>query len=75
MPPGGLKADMIVPTTSNAPVELYHNCLSLCSGKVRVCLAEKNVPYTSNHIHLIETEWYENCSPEFLKVNPGGTGK
>lgn len=52
---------------------LYHNALSMCSGKVRVCLAEKSVPYESRHIELVETQWYQNVSPEFLQVNPGGT--
>lgn len=53
--------------------ELYHNALSLCSMKSRVCMAELDVPYKSHHIDLIETGSYENISRHFLAVNPGGT--
>lgn len=53
--------------------ELYHNDFSLCSKKVRVCLAELNVDHGSHHIDLIETRSYENLSREFLNVNPAGT--
>jgi len=53
--------------------ELYHNALSLCSMKARVCLAELGIDYASHPIDLIETSAYENIRPEFLAVNPGGT--
>ena len=53
--------------------ELYHNALSLCSMKVRVCLAELGIPYESHPIDLIETGAYENLRPRLLLVNPGGT--
>ena len=53
--------------------ELYHNALSLCSMKTRVCLAELGVPYASHPIDLIETGCYENVRPAFLRVNPAGT--
>ena len=53
--------------------ELYHNALSLCSMKVRVCMAELRVPYESYHVDLIETGAYENIRRPFLAVNPGGT--
>jgi glutathione S-transferase len=53
--------------------ELYHNALSLCSMKSRVCMAELGVPYKSHPIDLIETGCYENIRREFLAVNPGGT--
>ena len=53
--------------------ELYHNALSLCSMKTRVCLAELGVPYRSHPIDLIETGAYENIRAPFLRVNPGGT--
>ncbi len=43
------------------------------SQRVRVALAEKGVAYKSNHIHLVETGWYQSCSPEFKKINPGAT--
>jgi glutathione S-transferase len=38
-----------------------------------VALAEKGVLFKSNHIHLIETGWYQTCSPAFKMVNPGAT--
>ncbi len=53
--------------------ELYHNVLSLCSMKTRLCLAELQLPYKSHHIDLIETGVYENIRPRLLKVNPAGT--
>jgi glutathione S-transferase len=53
--------------------ELYHNALSLCSMKVRVCLAELEIPYRSHHIDLIETGAYENLRSRFRAVNPGRT--
>jgi len=53
--------------------ELYHNALSLCSMKTRLCLAELGIPYASHHVDLIETGAYENIRSAFLAVNPGGT--
>ncbi len=52
--------------------ELYHNDFSLCSKKVRMCLAELGIDYKSHHIDLVETGSYENISRKFLKVNPSG---
>ena len=52
--------------------ELYHNALSLCSKKVRVCLAELGVEYRSHHVDLIETGSYENIGRAFLAINPAG---
>lgn len=56
-----------------AEFELYHNALSLCSMKSRVCLAELGIHYRSHPIDLIETGAYENIRPAFLAVNPAGT--
>jgi len=53
--------------------ELYHNPLSLCSMKTRVCMAELQIPYKGHAIDLIETGGYETLSREFLAVNPAGT--
>ena len=53
--------------------ELYHNAFSLCSKKVRVCLAELGIDYASHPIDLIETGYYENLSRRFLRVNPAAT--
>lgn len=52
--------------------ELYHNRFSLCSKKLRVCMAELGLPYRSHPIHLIETGAYENVGRDYLKVNPAG---
>jgi len=68
---GGLHEDIVLP--HEAEFELHHNSLSLCSKKIRVCLAELGVDYKSHHIDLIETGSYENISRHFLAVNPGGT--
>ena len=53
--------------------ELYHNALSLCSKKSRVCMAELGLAYRSHHVDLIETGAYENLSRQFLAVNPAAT--
>ncbi|MCS5636396.1 MAG: glutathione S-transferase family protein [Myxococcota bacterium] len=50
--------------------ELYHNAFSLCSKKVRICLAELGIDHASHHIDLIETGSYENLSRRFIAVNP-----
>jgi glutathione S-transferase len=53
--------------------ELHHNALSLCSMKVRVCLAELGIDYAGHPVDLIETGAYENIRPALLAVNPAGT--
>jgi glutathione S-transferase len=67
----GLQADVSLPHQQE--FELYHNALSLCSMKTRVCLAELQIPYASHPIDLIETGCYENLRPVLLDVNPAGT--
>ena len=52
---------------------LYHNCFSLCSRKVRLCLEELEIEYKQEHIDLIETGKYEVASKNFLSINPGAT--
>ncbi|MCR9095188.1 MAG: glutathione S-transferase family protein [bacterium] len=69
--PPGHQPDLLFPHV--AEWELYHNALSLCSMKTRVCLAELQIPYEGHHIDLIETGAYETLRPELLRVNPGGT--
>ena len=39
---------------------LYHNCFSLCSRKVRLCLEELEIEYKQEHIDLIETGKYRS---------------
>jgi glutathione S-transferase len=68
--PGGLHADISLPHTQEW--ELYHNALSLCSKKARLCLAELGIDYRGHHIDLIETGSYENIGRRFLAVNPAG---
>ena len=67
----GLHPEIDLPHTT--PWELYHNDFSLCSKKVRVCLAELGIEYRSHRIDLIETGAYENISADFLAVNPAAT--
>jgi glutathione S-transferase len=69
--PPGLQGDITLP--HEREFELYHNALSLCSMKTRVCLAELGVSYESHPIDLVETGSYETLSRHFLEVNPGGT--
>lgn len=70
-PTGGLHPEITLP--HDQEWELYHNSFSLCSKKVRVCLAELGLAYGSHPIHLIETGAYENVGRAFLAVNPAGT--
>jgi glutathione S-transferase len=65
---GGLHPERSVPHT--AEFELYHNDFSLCSKKIRMCLAELEIPYVGHPIDLIETGSYETLSRRFLAVNP-----
>lgn len=65
---GGLHTDREVP--HSAEFELFHNDFSLCSKKVRMCLAELGIPYVGHHVDLIETGRYETLSRRFLAVNP-----
>jgi glutathione S-transferase len=68
--PGGLHPEITLPHTRS--FELYHNAFSLCSQKVRLCLAELGIEYASHHVDLIETGRYENIGRDFLAVNPAG---
>jgi glutathione S-transferase len=67
---GGLHPEITLPHTQEW--ELYHNSFSLCSKKLRVCMAELGLPYFGHHIHLIETGAYENVRRSYLKINPAG---
>src|SRR5215475_4003161 len=50
-------------------IELYHNNLSVCAQKVRIVLAEKDVPWTSRNVSLARGE---QLTAEFKKMNPRG---
>lgn len=67
---GGLHPERSMPHA--AEFELYHNDFSLCSKKIRMCLAELGIPYVGHPIDLIETGSYETLSRRFLAVNPAG---
>jgi glutathione S-transferase len=67
---GGLHDEISLP--HEREWELYHNSFSLCSKKLRVCLAELGLDYASHPIDLIETGSYENIGRRYLAVNPAG---
>ena len=48
---------------------LYHHNISVCAQKVRIALAEKELPWQGVHIDLMQGE---HLKPEFLKINPRG---
>jgi len=50
-------------------LELYHDWRSFCSIKVRICLAEKQLPWTSRFVDLMNLE---HTRPEYLSLNPNG---
>ncbi len=50
-------------------LELYHAHISTCSQKVRLCLAEKGLDWTS---HPIEFATGDHLKPAYLALNPNG---
>jgi len=50
-------------------IELHHAHISTCSQKVRLCLAEKGLEWTS---HPIEFSSGEHLRPAYLTLNPNG---
>jgi glutathione S-transferase len=50
-------------------LELYHDSDSIMSFKVRFCLAEKGLDWQERRIILGK---FENLTPEYLQLNPGG---
>ena len=50
-------------------IELYHADISTCSQKVRLCLAEKGLEWTS---HPIDFAKAEHLAPAYLALNPNG---
>ena len=48
---------------------LYHNDMSVCAQKVRLCLAEKQLAYKENHLNLRAGD---QKRPEYLALNPNG---
>lgn len=50
-------------------LELYHNDMSVCSAKVRLVLAEKNLEATLHHFNLRKGDQF---APGYLKLNANG---
>jgi glutathione S-transferase len=50
-------------------LELYHNDMSTCSQKVRLCLAEKGLDWTDHHLDLRAGDQHR---PDYLGLNPNG---
>ncbi|KAM3106797.1 glutathione S-transferase family protein [Phormidesmis sp. 146-33] len=50
-------------------LELYHASESLCSQKVKLVLAEKELEWNS---HLINLLTFENLQPSYIRLNPKG---
>jgi glutathione S-transferase len=50
-------------------IELYHTPGSLCSQKVKLVLAEKQIEWKS---HLINLLTFENLKPDYMRLNPKG---
>ena len=46
---------------------LHNYWSSVCSQKVRVCLAEKGLAYENRHVNLFE---FDHWTPGYLKLNP-----
>ena len=51
------------------PLTLYHNDMSVCAQKVRLCLAEKQLAYEDKHLNLRAGD---QKRPEYLALNPNG---
>eukprot|EP01084_Bolivina_argentea_P132340 233554_1 len=69
---GGIHKDITLPFTDE--VELYHSTISTASQKVRVCLAQKMIPYKS---HIVDwnpnhskSNQIHNNSAEYTFINP-----
>ena len=50
-------------------LELYHFWSSVCSVKVRMCLEEKQLTWTSRYIDLFR---FDQMKPDYLALNPDG---
>ncbi len=48
-------------------IELYHFGFSTCSQKVRLVLAEKDLPFTSREVNLMAGEQHD---PAYVRLNP-----
>lgn len=50
-------------------IELYHADMSTCAQKVRLALAEKELPWLGHQLNLRHSDQHR---PEYLKLNPNG---
>ena len=48
-------------------LELYHHGSSVCAAKVRLVLAEKDIPWEGHYLDILAGEQH---TPEYLKLNP-----
>ena len=46
---------------------LYHHGSSVCAGKVRLALAEKNLPWEGVYIDILKGDQF---TPDYMKLNP-----
>jgi len=51
-------------------LKLYNAAHSTCSQKVRICLAEKKLPFEDIKLDIGKAK--EHLKPEYLKINPNG---
>src|SRR5882757_7265217 len=51
-------------------LKLYNAAHSTCSQKVRICLAEKDLPFEDIKLDLGKGK--DHLKPEYLKINPNG---
>ena len=52
-------------------LHLFHADISNCSMRVRMVLAEKELPWTSHHLDLRKKE---TATPEYFRHSPQGIG-
>ena len=48
---------------------LHNYWSSVCSQKVRLCLAEKALAFENRHVNLFD---FEHWRPDYVKLNPKG---
>ena len=48
-------------------LDLYHNGSSVCAAKVRILLAEKNIPWTGHYLDVLAGDQFD---PDYLKLDP-----
>jgi glutathione S-transferase len=48
-------------------LELYHHGTSVCAAKIRIALAEKDLPWEGHYVDILKGEQH---APEYLKLNP-----